>query len=49
MRISRREKVKDEEIKQQMGIESSIMDDIESKQLVWYMCKEWTEIDSRNK
>jgi hypothetical protein len=35
VRISRREKVRNEEIKQQTGIKSSIMDDV-AKQLVWY-------------
>jgi len=34
MRISYRERIRNEEIKQQIGIESSIMDDIERKQLV---------------
>jgi hypothetical protein len=36
MRISQKEKIRNEEIKQRMEIESSIMDDIERKQLVWY-------------
>jgi len=40
MRISRREKVKNEEIKQWIEIETSIMDDIKRKQIVWYIYKE---------
>jgi len=35
LRISRRE-IKNEEVKQQMGIEDSIIDDIRRKQVVWY-------------
>jgi len=36
MMISQRKKVRNEEIKQRMEIESSIINNIEKKQLVWY-------------
>jgi len=36
MRISRREKVRKEEVKQHMEIERSIINDVEKKQLIWY-------------
>jgi hypothetical protein len=51
MRVSRRERIGNEEVEQRMGIEGWIIDDVERKQLVCYadMCKEWMEIDSRNK
>jgi len=36
MRLSRRERIRNEEIKRRMGVEGLIMDDIKRKQLVWY-------------
>ena len=36
MRISRRDKIRNEDIRQQMGIEGTIVNDIEQKQLIWY-------------
>lgn len=35
-RMSRRDRIRNEEIKQRMGVEGTIIDDIERKQLVWY-------------
>jgi len=31
-----------------MRMEGSTIDDAERKQLVWYMCREWTEMNSRS-
>lgn len=35
-RISRRDRIRNEEVKRRMGIEGTIIQDIEQKQLVWY-------------
>jgi len=37
MRLSYRERIRNEEIKQQMGVEDSIINNIKRKQLVWYV------------
>lgn len=36
LRISRMDKIRNENIKQKMGIEGTIVQDIEQKQLIWY-------------
>jgi len=48
MRISRKERIRNEEIKQRM--EGLIMDDIKRKQLVWYgYVQTIEEVGSRNR
>jgi len=51
MRISRRGRIRNGEIKQQMGVEGSIVDDIKKKNN-WFgmdMCREWRKVGSRNR
>ncbi|XP_044760299.1 uncharacterized protein LOC123317755 [Coccinella septempunctata] len=36
LRISRRERIRNETVKEMMGIEGTLMDDIEKRQLIWY-------------
>ncbi|XP_045466796.1 uncharacterized protein LOC123675482 [Harmonia axyridis] len=35
-RISRMERIRNQEVRNQMGVEGTIMDGIERKQLIWY-------------
>ena len=43
-RVSRRERIKNNTIRQRMGIKNSIVEDISTKQLIWYEHKcEWVK------
>jgi hypothetical protein len=44
-RISRKEKIRNATIRQQIGIEETIIKEIEQNQLTWYMFREWQKED----